>query len=554
MGEIGSGVLGFPRLGRGCELPRALSAFFAGQLGEGELLSTARALRRQSWAVQRRSGASWVTVGDFSLYDHVLDLSLQLGAVPRRFRGVSAARDVQAYFRMARGEGAARPLRAVRWFDTRYHYLAPELQGVARFEYQAGALVSETREARSLGYTPRPALLGPISFLLASREGAPLMRLRDVLPAYVALLRDLRAHGADAVQLDEPRLTSPLDASARAAFGVAYAELARTGVELHLASYFGALGENLQTSLELPVRSVHLDGLVAPEEARAAARRLRPEQALSLGVVDGRNVWRAELNERLALAEQLLDGLGSERLLLAPTCSLLHVPLDVLSERLLDPEIAGWLSFAAQKLEELSLLRRALRQGRSAVALALEASREQHHQRQRSAQAYRARVRARLARWDGAAAPGWGRAGREPVPALVPGAERSHARVEALAEVLEGMALTQNGWVQCRGEVCIRPPLLFGDVERTRGSSLSEQRAPGASGGCSRITLPGPHKMLAHSFVRDDEPLEHSRRALSLALADEARALRAAGALRIELDELAAPPGSAGEQAQAQRG
>jgi 5-methyltetrahydropteroyltriglutamate--homocysteine methyltransferase len=394
MVEIASGVLGYPRMGRQRELKWALERFWSGELGEAELLRAAAQIRRDSWEAQRRSGASWVAVGDFSLYDHVLDLALQLGIVPRRFGGDSAPRDLHTYFSMARGKARpaagrvseARPLEMTKWFDTNYHYLVPELEAGASFVYRRGVLVEQVVEARALGYTPRPVVLGPGSLLLLAkdeaRKSAPLERLPDVLPAYLALLADLKAHGVTRVQVDEPCLATDLSDEARAGFAGAYAGLASSGLALDLATYFGPLCENLEIALALPVHSLHLDAVAAPDEARSAARRLRPEQSLSLGLIDGRNVWRADLEQRLTFAEELLAELGPERLMIGSTCSLLHVPVDVLSERELDREIFAWLSFASQKLDELSVLRRGLAAGRAAVADALQASRNVREQRQ----------------------------------------------------------------------------------------------------------------------------------------------------------------------------
>jgi 5-methyltetrahydropteroyltriglutamate--homocysteine methyltransferase len=612
MFEIANGILGYPRIGSRRELKWALERYWAGQASEADLLRQAAQIRRENWQAQQRAGATWVAVGDFSLYDHVLDLALQLGVVPERFGGGAAARDLSTYFLMARGkartaDGAAveaRPLEMTKWFDTNYHYLVPELEAGAVFSYRRGSLVEQVVEARGLGLVPRPVLVGPVTLLLlakdAARKAAPLERLADLLPAYEALLADLAAHGVRSVQLDEPCLSCDLPEAAAQALRVAYARLARSKLSLELVSYFGPLRENLEIALELPVHSLHVDAITAPQEARVAARRLRPEQALSLGSIDGRNIWRADLEARLGLAEELLAQLGPERLMVTSTCSLLHVPVDVQSERALDTEIGAWLSFAGQKLQELSVLARGLSAGRAAVADALAGSRAIVEARRASVRLHNPTVRARIARLTEADfrrdLPAAERRSRQrialrlpPLPTttigsfpqtselrelrarhkmgeisgvdyeqrlrsivdatllrqeelgldvLVHGEAERNDMVEYFGELLEGMLVTAEGWVQSYGSRCVKPPILFGDVERklpmtVRWSSYAQSRSSRPVKGM----LTGPITMLKWSFVRDDEPLEHSCRTLALALRDEVTDLERAGVGVIQVDE-----------------
>ncbi|HXK19388.1 MAG TPA: 5-methyltetrahydropteroyltriglutamate--homocysteine S-methyltransferase [Polyangiaceae bacterium] len=610
--EIASGILGYPRVGARRELKWALERYWAGGSSEADLLRQAAEIRGENWEVQRRAGASWVAVGDFALYDHVLDLALQLGVIPERFGGASAARDLHTYFLMARGKATksasaraeGRPLEMTKWFDTNYHYLVPELERGMEFRYQRGSLFEQVREAQSLGFAPRPIVLGPISFLLLAKDDArrvaPLERLPDLLPAYAALLGDLKELGVTTVQVDEPCLSTDLPESAAAAFQTAYARLAASAPPLVLATYFGPLCENLEIALNLPVHALHLDALAAPEEARVAARRLRPDQALSLGLIDGRNVWRADLEARLDLAESLLSELGPERLMISSTCSLLHVPVDVQSERELDSEIGPWLSFARQKLDELGSLGRALRQGRAAVSEALGASRAIVARRLASTRLHNPALRARLAQLSDAdfsrGLPAAARRARQrvalrlpPLPTttigsfpqtaelrelrarhksgqiagadyeqqlrtivdttlarqeelgldvLVHGEAERNDMVEYFGELLEGMLVTAEGWVQSYGSRCVKPPILFGDVERkqpmtVRWASYAQSRSRRPVKGM----LTGPVTMLKWSFVRDDEPLEHSCRTLALALRAEVTDLEAAGIAVIQVDE-----------------
>jgi 5-methyltetrahydropteroyltriglutamate--homocysteine methyltransferase len=609
--QIASGILGYPRIGSRRELKWALERYWAGQSSEADLQRQAAQIRRENWQAQQRAGASWVAVGDFSLYDHVLDLALQLGIVPQRFGGAQAARDLHTYFLMARGkagQGAeraeARPLEMTKWFDTNYHYLVPELEQGAELGYRRGTLAEQSAEALALGFVPRPVLVGPVTLLLLAkdeqRRTAPLARLADVLPAYVALLADLQALGVESVQIDEPCLCTDLPPAAASAFRTAYAELAECGTRLELATYFGPLRENLEIALELPVHSLHLDAVVAPEEARVAARRLRPEQRLSLGLIDGRNVWRADLEARLELAESVLADLGPARLTVASTCSLLHVPVDVQAERELDAEILPWLSFARQKLGELSVLARALEVGRGAVSEALAGSRAIVEARRASARLHDPAVRARLQALRPGdfrrSLPAAERRGRQrlalrlpPLPTttigsfpqtrelrelrarrksgdvsgadyeqqlrgivdatllrqeelgldvLVHGEAERTDMVEYFGELLDGMLVTVEGWVQSYGSRCVKPPILFGDVSRrlpmtVRWASYAQSRSSRPVKGM----LTGPVTMLKWSFVRDDEPLAHSCQTLALALRDEVLDLESAGIAVIQVDE-----------------
>jgi 5-methyltetrahydropteroyltriglutamate--homocysteine methyltransferase len=491
-----------------------------------------------------------------------------------------------------------------KWFDTNYHYLVPELEAGAAFCYRRGTLVEQVVEAQALGFVARPVLVGPVTLLLLAKDGerksAPLERLPELLPAYAELLADLRAHGISSVQLDEPCLSGDLPPGAASALELAYAQLSQSGLSLELVTYFGPLRENLEIALKLPVHSLHLDALAAPEEARVAARRLGPEQALSLGLIDGRNVWRADLEARLALAEELLAELGPSRLMLGSTCSLLHVPVDTQSERALDAEIGSWLSFARQKLGELSVLARGLGQGRSAVASALAASRAVREARSASVRLHNPAVRKRLlALGEGdfrRSLPAVERRARQrialrlpPLPTttigsfpqtrelrelrarhkigevssadyeqqlrgivdatllrqeelgldvLVHGEAERNDMVEYFGELLEGMLVSAEGWVQSYGSRCVKPPILFGDVERkqpmtVRWASYAQSRSTRPVKGM----LTGPITMLKWSFVRDDESLEHSCRTLALALRDEVLDLERAGIGVIQVDE-----------------
>ncbi|ADU51737.1 methionine synthase (B12-independent) [Thermaerobacter marianensis DSM 12885] len=649
--------LGFPRIGAGRELKQALEAYWDGRIPADELRKVAAELRRRHWRLQREAGLDIVPAGDFSLYDHVLDTACMVGAVPARYGwdpetpGAEVPLDV--YFAMARGTpGQGIPaLEMTKWFDTNYHYIVPELEPGQTFRLASRKVVEEFREARALGLTARPVLLGPVSFLLLAkmrdaaaagtvgggaggfgpggrpagssgtdRQGpgsapsaagvgagvpsdARLALLDGLLPVYGQVLRELQAAGATWVQLDEPFLALDLDEPVRDAYRRAYAALAQAapGLRLFLATYFEGLRDNLDLALGLPVHALHLDLVRDPGQLeQVLAAGVPPALHLSLGVVDGRNVWRTDLEAALALLERARDAVGPERIFVAPSCSLLHVPIDLELETALDPEIKGWLAFAKQKLEEVAVLTRALNEGRQAVADALAASRAAVAARRSSprrtrpdvqerlarlrpddarrpstAPERRARQRERLglpllptttigsfpqtpevrrlrARWrrgeiDGAAYEEGIRAEIRRVirlqeelglDVLVHGEPERNDMVEYFAEQLEGFAFTRHGWVQSYGSRCVKPPILYGDVARPGPMTVKWiTYAQSLTRRPVKGMLTGPVTILQWSFVRDDQPREVTCRQIALAIRDEVQDLEAAGIRVIQIDE-----------------
>ncbi|MCX2561934.1 5-methyltetrahydropteroyltriglutamate--homocysteine S-methyltransferase [Acetobacter farinalis] len=393
-------TLGFPRIGARRELKTALEHYWNGQGSAADLLSAAASLRKAAWERQRALGVDAIPSNDFSFYDHVLDTSAMVGAIPPRFEFSGNRVDLDTYFAMARGRSAETggndagaacshggeieteagtgvntgtvAEEMTKWFDTNYHYLVPELEEEQVFRLTSTKCVEEFLEAKALGIITRPVLLGPVTFLLLSKaQGKPfdtLTLLPRLLPIYVDVLRRLAAAGADWVQMDEPALVLDLSETARAAFAPAYAALTQAAptLRLMLATYFGALEENLPIALSLPVHGLHVDLVRAPAQLADVLAGARADLTLSLGVLDGRNIWRADLN---ALLAQLAPLAASGRaLVLAPSCSLLHVPLDLERETDLDAEIKSWLAFAVQKISELRVLADALNIGPTNVA------------------------------------------------------------------------------------------------------------------------------------------------------------------------------------------
>src|SRR5690554_914130 len=395
--------LGYPRIGARRELKFALEALWHGKSSEQALQETAAGLRAQNW--QEQASLSLAPAGDFSLYDQVLDMSATLGNLPERASAQTGSA-LDAYFRVARGrspnDSACCSVHAgemTKWFDTNYHYIVPEFDAGTSFSLNADRILEQLAEARAQGINAKPVIIGPVTYLWlgkAKDDSDRLNLLNKLLPVYTELLTKLAEAGAEWVQIDEPALVTELDADWRHAFILAYHELKTAPVKLLLTTYFGELRENLQLACELPVAGIHLDAISAQNEVARLADWLPVHKVLSLGVINGRNIWKTDLNATLDLLEPLKEKLG-ERLWLAPSCSLLHVPVDLESETTLDSEIRNWLAFARQKLQELNTLAKALEEGRGAVAQELGANQKAIDSRRKSARVHNPAVSKALA-------------------------------------------------------------------------------------------------------------------------------------------------------------
>lgn len=397
-------TLGFPRIGARRELKIALEGYWGEVLDADALHTRARELRLAHWQLQRDAGADVVPCNDFSLYDHVLDTAWLVDAIPARYRLLVAADPLAGYFALARGhqqDGFDLPaLEMTKWFDTNYHYLVPELDAGQQFRLRDNKPLREFLEAKAAGFAARPVLLGPVSLLKLAKttDGSdPLALLERLLPVYAEVLASLREAGADWVQIDEPCLVLDLDEASRAAYRAAYAALAQgPRPQLLLATYFGALEDNLALAAALPVDGLHIDLVRGLAQLDAVLKALPAGRSLSLGVVDGRNIWRSDLDKALVLARHARSQIGDAQLWLAPSCSLLHVPVDLTLEKTLDTELRGWLAFARQKIEELRLLADAL-DGRADAEAGLAQARAAQQARRDSPRVHRAEVRSRLA-------------------------------------------------------------------------------------------------------------------------------------------------------------
>ncbi|MBA0126654.1 5-methyltetrahydropteroyltriglutamate--homocysteine S-methyltransferase [Haloechinothrix sp. YIM 98757] len=604
--RIGTTVLGYPRIGPDRELKRALEGYWSGRIDEAELHRTARGLRQDTWRELAEAGLNSIPSNTFSYYDHVLDTAALFGALPRRVTELGLS-TTDTYFAAARGARGAQPLEMTKWFDTNYHYLVPELGPDTTFTVAGSKPLDEYREARALGYETRPVLVGPLTFLLLSKaaEGVPqdfdpLRLLEPLLRAYADLLRTLHDEGVQWVQLDEPafaadRTQDELDALARSY--EALGELTeRPG--LLVAGYFGNLGPALGTLARSPVDALAVDLVSDPSavDYLAAEKGVQDKEVLA-GVVDGRNIWRTDVDTALSKAATLL---GTARHVgVSTSCSLLHVPYDVEFETGLDDRLRGWLAFARQKLGEVVLLGRALHEGTGAVGEQLGTARAAVRARAAATDLREPGVRARLdalrpehTRRGGyadrataqhaslrlpelpsttigsfpqtgdirrtRAAYRAGRIGSEEyrqamraeiervirlqedigLDVLVHGEPERNDMVQYFAEQLDGFAATEHGWVQSYGSRCVRPPVLYGDVSRPRPMTVEWAGfAQSLTDKPVKGMLTAPVTILAWSFVRDDQPLADTARQVALAIRDEVRDLESAGIRVIQVDE-----------------
>ena len=613
-------TLGTPRIGPRRELKSALESFWSGKSDAATLLEAAIGLRAANWARQHALGATNIPSNDFSLYDHVLDTSVMVGAIPEIYGWPGGKVPLETYFAMARGSqgadhdpscdegvaGGVPALEMTKWFDTNYHYMVPEFSKGQRFTLASSKPVDEYREAKALGYQTRPVLLGPVTYLKLGKSTDPafdpLSLLGSLLPVYVEVLRRLTASGAEWVQMDEPCLALDLDEPTRKALRTAYGMFAHAlpQLKIMLTTYFGGLGDNFDTALELPIAGLHLDLVRAPEQLDAVLAKAPRGLVLSLGVIDGRNIWRANLPAILDRLEPVVAKRGSDHVEISPSCSLLHVPIDLDLETGLDPDLKSWLAFSVQKMGELAVLGKALANGREAVQSELEASAEAAKARQASRKVHDPAVIARAAsvtsqmaqrgssfnvrrklqeqalklpdfptttigsfpqttevrkaraahakgalsdadynaflRKETEAAVRWQE--EIGIDVLVHGEFERNDMVQYFGEQLSGYAFTKHGWVQSYGSRYVRPPIIFGDVSRPKPMTVEwSTYAQSLTDRPVKGMLTGPVTMLQWSFVRDDLPRSEVCRQIALALRDEVTDLEGAGIRIIQIDE-----------------
>ena len=604
--------LGFPRIGGDRELKKAVEAYWKGDITEDNLRQVGRELRAKHWQLQKDAGIDLVPVGDFAWYDQVLTHSLTFGVVPERFAKTGEKPTIDTLFAMGRGVvesgccGGAHAQEMTKWFDTNYHYLVPELTADQEFSLSWEQLFEEVDEALALGHTVKPVVIGPLTWLwlgkVKGEEFNKLDLLDKLLPIYGQIFQRLAAQGVEWVQIDEPILSLDLPQEWKNAFERAYNLLQREPVKKLVATYFAGLEDNLGLAAGLPVDGLHIDLVRAPEQYPTILDRLPAYKVLSLGVVNGRNVWRCDLEKVLETLKHAQERLG-DRLWVAPSCSLLHSPVDLDREDQLDEELKSWLAFAVQKSAEVAVLAQALNNPDSPqVKAALAQSRKVQESRANSPRIHKPEVQARLAavtaqdsqrksvfaeriklqreRLDlplfptttigsfpqtkeiRAARLGYRQGKLSEVDyqkamqaeiqhavrvqeeldldVLVHGEAERNDMVEYFAEQLDGYLFTRFGWVQSYGSRCVKPAVIFGDLTRPQAMTVEWIKyAQQQTNKIMKGMLTGPVTMLMWSFPREDVSREEQARQLALVIRDEVVDLEAAGIKIIQIDEAA---------------
>ena len=620
---VRSANLGFPRVGLHRELKKALESYWQKKSSRDSLLETGAALRARHWKLQQEADLDFIPSNDFSFYDQILDLSCMLGCVPARYGWKGGAIDLDLYFAMARGRQSGNDdvtaMEMSKWFDTNYHYLVPEFEAQQSFKLSSTKIFDEYREAKALGVKTRPVLVGPLTYVSIGKKhtGADYCRstlIPKLVPVYIEVLQRLQELGAEWVQIDEPALVLDLRPQYRDACRAAYQQIAAAvpGLKILIATYFDSLRENTELAFSLPVAGIHVDLCRGPGQANTTVNDIdrileeslsaAGDKVLSLGIVDGRNIWKNDLSASLTRLEKAVAKLGADKVIVAPSCSLLHSPIDVDVESLLEPGIRQWLAFAKQKLSEISVLARGSNEGRAAIGAALNASDAVQRERKTSSRIHDQGVKGRLAaitqdmksrrspfatrrniqhtafklpllptttigsfpqteqiRHARAAfkkgdldAAGYRQAMQREIAAvveyqhqvgldvLVHGEPERNDMVEYFGEQLGGFAFTQNGWVQSYGSRCVKPPIIFGDVSRPKPMTVEwAAYAQSLTQRYMKGMLTGPITILQWSFVRDDQPRAVTSRQIALAIRDEVADLERAGIKVIQIDEAA---------------
>lgn len=596
-------ILGYPRIGAKRELKFALESYWKGLTDEEQLQTVATDIRAKNWQVQKDNGAKFITVGDFSFYDHVLDTLVCVGGIPARFGFNPQTLSLEQYFQLARGNKTQFAMEMTKWFDTNYHYIVPEWFSNTTFSLNAHHLLAQIEQAKTLSTSIKPVIVGPLTLLYLGKEKEEgfnrLELLEKLLPVYQDLLDVLAQQGITWIQIDEPILALDLNKDWLAAFATTYETLQHQHLSLLLSTYFCDITEHTALLQNLPIQGLHIDCVRAPEQLAHFVECWPTNKVLSLGIVDGRNVWRANLRHILDNVAPAQAKFG-ENLWLAPSCSLLHSPQDLNVEEKLDTTVKTWLAFAQQKVEELSVLNKALNLGEDSVSHELFISYAAAEDRKTNKRIHQQAVKERLAQLpEGvdkrkssfatriAAQQAWlnlpllptttigsfpqtseirqaratykkGELSLEAYEAamkqeiahvvaiqeeldidvLVHGEAERNDMVEYFGEQLSGFVFTQFAWVQSYGSRCVKPPIIFGDVSRPAPMTVKwSSYAQSLTQRPMKGMLTGPVTILQWSFVRDDIPRREVCQQIALALNDEVLDLEKAGIKIIQIDE-----------------
>jgi len=603
--------LGYPRMGSNRQLKKACEQYWTGSISSSELFLVARKIKEENWQLQINSGIDLIPCNDFSLYDQVLDMTLTLGAIPQRYTQVLSTnennQELDLYFAMARGyqkDGLdITAMEMTKWFDTNYHYLVPEFVANQQFSLFSEKVFAEYNHARQIcGNAAKPVLIGPVSYLLLGKEKEHgfdrVSLIRQLIPVYIEIINRLKTYGAEWVQLDEPFLALDLSEAEKNAFKYAYLEIYKKckGIKIITATYFEALADNTELAVSMPVEALHIDLVRAPQQLDNVLRLIDDKLILSLGVVDGRNIWKNDFKKSTQLIRKAIAVLGRSRVMVAPSCSLLHTPFDLDQETEIDPQIKNWMAFAKQKLQEVNALCQII-DGNNEL---LETNRRVFESRNSSTLIHDVAVKERAAALNGGHAERnrpfkerqviqqnrfklpvfptttigsfpqtdeirqlraklkkkeitlnqYEEAIKEAtiavikwqeeigVDVLVHGEFERNDMVEYFGEQLNGFLFTKNGWVQSYGSRCVKPPVIYGDVSRPADMTVSWTKfAQQQTDLPVKGMLTGPITILQWSFVRNDQSREETANQIALAIRNEVSALEQAGIGIIQIDE-----------------
>ena len=603
--------LGFPRIGANRELKKAIESYWKKTSSASDLQKVAAEIRAKNWQTQKAAGIAFIPSNDFSFYDQILDTQVLFGAVPDRFKFSGGNVDLDLYFAMARGaqrDGIdVTAMEMTKWFDTNYHYIVAEFKKNQQFKISSTKIFDEYLEAKKLGIETRPVIIGPVTFLLLGKsiDGSDKLALLDnLLVAYQELFKKLAEIGVKDLQIDEPFLVTDLSGDAVKAYIAAFNQIKQFAgdIRLHLTTYFDTLGNNAELAFSLGTSSVHVDLVRAPEQFSEVLNLVQADQILSLGLVDGRNIWINNLENSVAIAKKAVEKLGETRVIVAPSCSLIHSPVDLVNETELDLELKSWLSFATQKISEITVIAKAAGVQEAEVKNVLEANKTAIANRKTSKRIHSDAVKKRVAEiteslmsrksnFTSRKKIQTAHINLPPLPTttigsfpqtkevrkyradfkagkisaadyekfvqeettrtirfqeeigldvLVHGEFERNDMVEYFGEQLAGFFFTKNGWVQSYGSRCVKPPVIFADVSRP--SPMTVKWAEYAQSQTKQIMkgmLTGPITILQWSFVRDDQPRKDTALQIAFAIRDEVCDLESAGIKIIQIDEAA---------------
>lgn len=607
-------ILGYPRIGSKRELKKACEQYWSGKILLEELLNTGRNICNQNWSIQKEAGIDLIPCNDFSYYDQVLDMSLVVGAIPTRYHEVVLKKnnsELDLYFAMARGyqkEGLdITAMEMTKWFDTNYHYIVPEFYKNQQFKLSSDKIFNEFAGAKQAGVNAKPVIIGLVSYLLLGKEkeeGFDKLDLAgNLLSVYTEILTKLQEQGAEWIQFDEPFLALDLTEKAKETYHFIYAEIRKRFPKLKfiVVTYFDGLKDNASLAVSLPVNVLHIDLVRNPEQLDDILNGIPESLSLSLGVVDGRNIWKNDYEKSLSFIKKAIEKLGYERVLIAPSSSLLHSPCDLDFETTLNPEIKNWLAFAKQKVAEVVTLKElASRTENEQILADFEENKKAIASRRTSSLIHNDEVKQRanavtekdaqrintfkirkeeqqkvlqlplfptttigsfpqtteVRSWRAKFKKGELTAEQYDtllkeetqrtinwqeeigIDVLVHGEFERNDMVEYFGEQLEGFVFTKNGWVQSYGSRCVKPPVIFGDVSRPTPMTVYwSQYAQSQTEKWVKGMLTGPVTILQWSFVRDDQPRSETCKQIALAIRDEVVDLEKAGIRIIQIDE-----------------